>query len=504
MKNYGIAVILGVLVLGTTHTKEQKQKQAHLSGWYQKTEQKLKQQLKKLDQESAQKYDVDLSDIKACIVPHAGFKYSGAVAASCFRLVDPKRVKRIIILAPSHHVPFKGIALPEYESYTVPNGKLKVDKKVIKTLSKSKLFQAQKNLFKDPHDVEHALEIELPLIVHYFKKTPIVPLLVGHVTDSELVVIAQSLKPFIDESTLVVASSDFTHYGPRFDYQPFKDQDRLQNRIKQLDGSILETIFKEDPQGFLSIIHKKEATVCGKYPIAVLLELIHKNNIKNTKPYLVAYATSQDKVKSDPTHSVSYAGVVFAKKNKKQLPVLTEYEKRELLAVARASIGHNFESDPNFELQHPIKTHTLKQAYGAFVTLNDSNNALRGCIGSIITQEPLYKTIIKRAHSAAFDDGRFNPLTKKELPGLNIKISVLSQPASAASHKDIVLGKHGIILKNGSHQAVFLPAVATDQGWSLVQTLEALSRKAGLSKNAWKDKKTKFELFQSIDFGEQK
>jgi AmmeMemoRadiSam system protein B/AmmeMemoRadiSam system protein A len=504
MKDYGIAVMLGFLILGSIQAKEIKQKQAHLSGWYQRSEDNLKQQLKNLDRMASQNYGFNITDIRACIVPHAGFKYSGAVAASCLRLVNPKKIKRIIILAPSHHMPFKGVALPAYDTYKVPNGILEVDSKVIKVLRKSKLFQAQRKLFKDPHDVEHALEIELPLLVHYFKKTPIVPLLIGHVSDADLVSIAQSLKPFINDSTLVIASSDFTHYGSRFDYQPFKNQDNLQNRIKQLDSSILQTIFKQDSRDFLPLIHKKEATVCGKYPIAVLLELIRKKNIKNSSPYLVAYATSQDKDNSDPTHSVSYAGVVFAEKKKTQLPLLTEYEKKELLSLARASIMQKFESDKDFALQYPIKTNTFKEPYGAFVTLYDHNEKLRGCIGSIITSEPLHKTIMKRAHSAAFQDSRFKPLTKKDLRNTRIKISVLSRPVSTKSYKNIILGRHGIILKNNSHQAVFLPSVAIEQGWNLVQTLEALSRKANLSKDVWKDENTKFELFQSIDFGESK
>ena len=501
-KGYSIGFVLGILTFGALYAREKKQKQAHLSGWYQRSEQKLNAQIKKIDQKAQQKYKAPFKDVRACVVPHAGLKYSGAVAASCFRLVDPKKIKRIVVLAPSHRIPFKGIALPGYDTYKVPNGVLTVDKKALKVLHKSKLFQSQKKLFKDPHNTEHSLEIELPLIKYYFGDTPIVPLVLGHLSDSDRVQSAKVLRRIIDDSTLVVASSDFTHYGPRFDYQPFKKQDHLQDRIKQLDGSIVEKIFEGSAQNFSSIVHRKEATVCGKHPIALLLELLQQKVITGVKPYLVGYATSQDYNNSDPFHSVSYAGIVFAKQRDNQLPHLTQYEKTELLKLARTTLEQHFSPTKEAELLYPIKTDSLKEPYGAFVTLHDKNKKLCGCIGSITTKDPLYKTIIQRAKSAALQDARFNPLKKSDLSSTHIKISVLSKPKSVASYKDIVLGRDGIILKNGFHQSVFLPSVPGEQGWNLKQTLEHLSCKAGLATSAWKDKNTRFETFQSVDFGE--
>ena len=502
MKGYSIGFVLGILTFGALYAREQKQKQAHLSGWYQHSEQKLNDQIKKLDKKAQQKYKAPFKDVRACIVPHAGFKYSGAVAVGCFRLVDPKRIKRIVILAPSHRIPFKGIALPDYDTYKVPNGILTVDKKALKVLYKSKLFQAQKKLSKDPHYTEHSLEIELPLIKHYFGDTPIVPLILGHLSESDRVESAKILRNIIDDSTLVVASSDLTHYGPRFDYQPFKKQNHLQDRIKQLDGSIIEKIFEGLAQDFSSIVRQKEATVCGKNPIALLLELFQQKAITDTEPHLIAYATSQDYDSSDPSHSVSYAGIGFAKQQDNQLPRLTQYEKTELLKLARTTLEQHFTPTKETELLYPIKTNSLKEPYGAFVTLHDKNKNLCGCIGSITTKDPLYQTIMQRAKSAAIYDTRFKPLTKKELPNTHIKISVLSKPKVVSSYKKIVLVRDGIILNHGRKKSVYLPAVAREQKWDLKQTLESLSKKAGLPASAWKDKQAKFKTFQSVDFEE--
>lgn len=501
-KGYSIGFMLGIFTFGALYAKEYKQKQAHLSGWYQRSAQKLNEQIKKLDKKAAQKYKAPFKHISACIVPHAALKYSGALAASCFRLVDPKKIKRIVILAPSHRIPFKGIALPNYDSYKVPNGVLAVDKKALKALQKFPLFQVQKNLFKDPHNVEHSLEIELPLIKYYFKDTLIVPLILGYLSEQDRIDTAQRLRAIIDESTLVVVSSDLIHYGARFDYQPFKKHDYLQDHIKQFDGRIIEKIFKASSQDFASFVRQKEATVCGKHPIALLLELLKQKVITGVEPYLVGYATSQDYDNSDPSHSVSYAGIVFAKKHDDYLPALTQYEKTELLKLARTTLERYFSSTKKDALFFPIKTNTLKEPYGAFVTLHDKNKNLCGCIGSITTKDPLYKTIMQRTKSAALQDTRFKPIKKSELSTTHINISVLSKPKAFASYKDIVLGRDGIILKNGFHQSVFLPAVPGEQGWNLKQTLEQLSRKSGLAKNAWKDKNTHFEIFQTIDFWE--
>jgi MEMO1 family protein len=480
-------------------------KKGHLpAGWYPRGRKALEAKLNELDVEVEKKYHTDIPGVRACIVPHAGLRYSGSVVASCFKLIDRTKVKRIILLAPSHHLPFAGIALPKYTSYKITNGVISVDTKSIAQLGLSKSFQAQKRLLRDPHDLDHSLEIEFPLIARYFPLTPIVPLLVGYLDKQQLVQAATELENIIDANTLVVASSDFTHYGPRFDYMPFEKKDRQQDRIRQLDSVLMQPLFNLNSDTFLVTLKKKDATVCGKYPIALLLALLEKKVLKNLEPYLVSYATSQNKDAKDPTHSVSYTGIVFGAPDEGVLPLLTLYEKNELLRLARAAIENKLTPQKEPELSRPVLSPVLQEPYGAFITVYDKNHDLRGCIGSIVTQEPLYKTVEQRAVSAAFEDSRFRPLKKKELSDITLQLSVLSKPYPIKSYKDIKLGQHGIILRNGTRTAVFLPKVAVEQGWTLAQTLEQLSLKARLSKQAWKNKKTKYQVFESLDFGEQK
>ena len=203
--------------------------------------------------------------------------------------------------------------------------------------------------------------------------------------------------------------------------------------------------------------------------------------------------------------SVSYASLVFADKQvgKDFVTPLTGFEQRSLLTRARTSIEQKFDASSKYEV---IKTDGLMQQAGSFVTLNSANDRLRGCIGHITAAGvPLYKTVAKVAPSSAFQDSRFMPVNKNELDSLNIEVSVLSQPRLVPSYRSIDIGKHGIILEKKVSsgrlaRSVYLPSVATDQGWDLPTTLQHLSRKAGLNSDGYKT--ANFKVFQATKFKE--
>jgi AmmeMemoRadiSam system protein A len=139
---------------------------------------------------------------------------------------------------------------------------------------------------------------------------------------------------------------------------------------------------------------------------------------------------------------------------------------------------------------------------GAFVTLNDrATGALRGCIGEILPMRPLVDAVVERAVDSALHDPRFMPVTERELGGIRVEVSALTPPKPVASWRDIVLGRDGMTLEKDGAFAVFLPQVAPEQGWDLETTLSYLSRKAGLSADAWRDG-AKFETFQAEVFHE--
>lgn len=178
----------------------------------------------------------------------------------------------------------------------------------------------------------------------------------------------------------------------------------------------------------------------------------------------------------------------------------TNEEKRYLLNLARTTIENAINNKgTHAELTNP----KFSEKLSCFVTLHTATGELRGCIGSIIGYEQLEKNIIGNAKNAAFNDPRFPAVTCfDELNTLHIEISILTEPQQASSYNDIVLGKHGIILKRNGRSAVFLPQVAPEQGWDLETTLSHLSQKAGLSSTDWKEPGTTFELFEAVVFSE--
>ncbi len=166
----------------------------------------------------------------------------------------------------------------------------------------------------------------------------------------------------------------------------------------------------------------------------------------------------------------------------------------ELLALARKSIESYFDGT---ELLLP-DTDLWR---GAFVTLR-KNGDLRGCIGYLEPVAPLYRQIFMLARDAAFNDIRFNPLTKDELTSCKIEISILTPPVFILSLEDFILSKHGIVMEKGGRRAIFLPQVAEETGWSKSELLSALSRKAGLFSDAWKAPDASFKVFEVESFEE--
>ncbi|MCD6235341.1 MAG: AmmeMemoRadiSam system protein A [Candidatus Marinimicrobia bacterium] len=142
------------------------------------------------------------------------------------------------------------------------------------------------------------------------------------------------------------------------------------------------------------------------------------------------------------------------------------------------------------------------QKTGIFVTLH-KNNDLRGCIGHIVGYLPLKESLFEMAEAAAFSDPRFPPLRKNELQDVSIEISILSELVPVDSKEKITPGKHGVVLKQGFRQAVFLPQVASEQGWDRDEMLTHLSMKAGLNPQAYHDRNTEFFIFTADVFSEE-
>lgn len=463
----------------------------------------------------------------ALILPHAGYRYSGRTAMEGLKSLGGKKYQRVIVMGPSHSLPMRDIlSVPEATHYKTPLGETPLDLNFIQQLKQYRLFQS----ILPAHQYEHSVQIEVPLLQYLLKDFQLVPIVTGTLSRKNVVRVGAILRSLMDENTLVIASSDFTHYGPRFPYEPFKGQNDIPGKVKQLDMGAYELIAERNTPGFLAYREKTGCTICGFMPIAILLSMLPAG----TQTYRIHYDTSGD-ITGDWENSVSYFAIGFtgrwskgpAVKPKKVSTTLTNEDKKALLQLARRSMEYYLKTkQPGTPEQLGISiTEPMQQVRGTFVTLKCSlenlqkvfgreikpktdvpeNPAeelvLRGCIGEIFPTQQLYSSVLLNAIKSAVADRRFPKVTAAECPQLHIEISVLTPPTVIASYEEIELGRQGIVLKKNNRSAVYLPQVAPEQGWNLTETLTHLSQKAGLPPDAWKEG-AQFLVFEAEVFSE--
>ncbi|MDP8215750.1 MAG: AmmeMemoRadiSam system protein B [Candidatus Kaelpia imicola] len=433
----------------------------------------------------------------ALIEPHAGLAWSGQTAAYGYKELLSREIKYVFILGPSHRLHTDKLILPQSDYFKTPLGKIEIDKKIKEELLETEIFQATDEAFYN----ENSIELQIPFLQVILSDFKIIPIVVGQLNIERVEKAAEILKNYVSGDSIFIISSDFTHYGYRYDYVPFNDN--IKENIRRLDYGAIEKIENLDHNGFLKYIQKTQATICGRIPIAILLSMLPKD----TKARVIRYDTLGE-MTGDFSTSISYVTIGFYNNNSdlnEGIPEnrLTEEEKKSLLKLSRAVLESYIREKkiPKIEDLGIKLTENLKKNRGAFVTLHKKGQ-LRGCIGEILPRKHLYQVVIERTIDAAVNDFRFTQVTAGELDKIEIEISALTPPRKIDDYKDIVIGRDGILLKKGSRGAVFLPQVAPEQGWDLDTTLSHLSYKAGLSPHAYKEG-TSFEVFQAEVFSEE-
>ncbi len=435
--------------------------------------------------------------VDALVVPHAGMIYSGRTAAAAFKQVAGRRFERVIVLAPSHRVSFKGLAVPPVDAFETPLGQIPLDSQALAQLRQSPLV----TVVPGAHAQEHSIEMELPFLQRVLAPGwKLVPILVGHMEAPDYASAAQLLRPLDDKHTLVVVSSDFTHYGPRYGYLPFAADEGIAGRLRNLDMGLFEQMSAFDAAGLLAYKQRTGITACGFGPIMVLTYLLKGR----ASPRLIDYSTS-GQLTGSYENSVSYLGVGYFEQDPPGAAAYTPDELRTLHGLARRALGLAVERgadavDADTLIQGMGLPDKLKAPGAAFVTLRKQGGDLRGCIGDIMPLRPLYASIVGNAVSAALRDPRFQPVRPDELDGLEIEISLLTPPQPIPSYKDYDVAHQGIILRAQGRHAVYLPEVASSMGWTRERTLSQLSQKAGLAADAWKSPDARFEVFTSVTY----
>lgn len=442
-----------------------------------------------------------LPAVQALLLPHAGYRWSGPTAACAVRQVRGRHYERVLVIGPSHYADLENCAsLPAFTHLRTPLGQVPVDLAFVERLRLEPLFIDHPGASQP----EHSVQIQVPLLQVALDAFALVPIVVGRLDARTADHMGRILAAMVDERTLVVASSDFTHYGSRYSYVPFAPS---QDGLRRLDMGAFDRIRNKDLAGFLQYCDTTGATICGRDAIAVLLAMLPPE--ARFEP--LAYTTS-GQLTGDFSNSVSYlaAAVVGSWPRAAPAPTaltapsapLSAQDEKALLALARATLEYAFAHrrvPEGQELGVPISP-AMRQIRGAFVTLKSAGQ-LRGCVGEIQPARPLYRAVVAQAIHAAFGDRRFAPVQAAELPQLVLEISVLTPPRSVPSWRQIVIGRDGIVLQKDGRSAVFLPQVAGEQGWDLEQTLSQLAAKAGLPPDAWKAG-AHFLVFQATVFGE--
>ena len=440
-----------------------------------------------------------LERVEAIIVPHAGYVFSGQVAASAYnQLPVHYAYETIIVIGSSHRASYSGAAIYADGNFITPLGTARVNIPLAK-----KLLHDHPDLFNANRDVqlnEHSLEVQIPFLQYLYKdQFTFVPILLGTQNTEECRKLAEALRPYLNGKNLFIISTDFSHYP---DYKSAIEVDNL----------TATAILQNSPEVFLKTLSRNEnmgidnlaTSIWGWTSMLTFLYMTGGN--RDFSYQRIQYMNSGDTPYGDKDRVVGYNAIVVTGKtiagNKQATEFsLTGKEKEILLGIARKSIQYYLEKSATCPLQSKDYAGNLLLHAGAFVTLHE-HGELRGCIGRFSSDEPLYKVIQEMALASAFNDSRFSPLEKSELSSIDIEISVLTPMVKIDSVNQIVLGRDGIYIKKGASSGTFLPQVATQTGWGLQEFLGHCARdKAGIGWDGWKD--AEIYTYQAFIFGEK-
>ena len=435
-------------------------------------------------------------ELRALVCPHAGYPYSGPVAATAYRLLSGHNFQTVVLLAVSHYAGFAGASVANADVYRTPLGDVPVSPKA-RELAKTSPFMLEPRCFVQrpswfsqashavppdgadtPETWEHSGEVQVPFLQKTLKNFELVPVVTGE-ADPELM--ARALAPLVDDKTLVVASTDLSHYHPY-------DEARARDKVTT------DAIVNRDIDRM-----KVSGDACGKKPVLALMYLAKQKGWNAT---LLDYRNSGDTA-GNKDAVVGYAAIAFYTPRQQSF---TTPERKLLLGLARRTLREVVTNGKQPEVATDAFPAGFAEKKGCFVTLTERGQ-LRGCIGHILPQESLYKAIMDNAQSAALHDYRFTPVQPDELDKIEIEVSVLTVPEPLTfSSPDDLLNKlrpphDGVVLQIDGRGATYLPQV-----WEQIPDktifLNSLAEKAGCEPDAWRGADTKVFIYHVEAFKE--
>jgi MEMO1 family protein len=400
---------------------------------------------------------------KAVIAPHAGYIYSGAVAASVYACLKAARgtIQRVVLLGPAHRVAFRGIAVPSVEAFTTPLGPVAIDLAALEAL-KTLPFVGTSD---EAHAQEHSLEVHLPFLQRLLGDFSLVPLCIGDASGEDVAMALEQL--WGGPETLIVISTDLSHYH---DYA----------RARLLDQATANAIVEQRAD----LVTTNGA--CGGRPIRGLLKYAESHDLKIT---LLDIRNSGDTA-GPKDRVVGYASF-RVDEPKKPAAIYDDRQRSQMIDVARTSIEQGLNTGKPLTVDIQAWPAWAQEMRAVFVTL-ELEGKLRGCIGSLAAHRPLVTDVAENAFAAAYRDPRFAKLSADEFARIDIGISVLSEPEPLdfINEADLLTkirpGIDGLILQSGGRRGTFLPQV-WEQLPTKSQFLAHLKSKAGFARDYWSD-----------------
>jgi AmmeMemoRadiSam system protein B/AmmeMemoRadiSam system protein A len=432
--------------------------------------------------------------IFALILPHAGYQFSGQVAAFGYKALSENfkenlnGEKTVVLIGPSHHYPIEGAVIDGSDFWKTPLGEVEIDKNLVEFLKKeSPIFKVDLT----PHKPEHSLEVQLPFLQKIFPEFKIVPILVNQLADEELEKVSQVLAEISGDNVIFIASSDMSHY-PKYENANYADKKVIEAILSGKTENLEKTTQELEKEKIPNAV----TFLCGEGAVKVVMKIAEKIGVDKIE--LLKYANSGDTSFGNKNSVVGYSAIVFLVEDKP----LDKEDQKNLLKIARETVETYVREGkiPQYKIDSPA----LNKKLGAFVTIKKHGN-LRGCIGRFSPSDiPLYQVVSQMAIAAATQDVRFTPVRADELKDLTYEISVLSPLKRIDDWRKIEIGKQGVQIRYGLRSGVFLPQVATENNWGLETFLSMLcTEKLGLPQNCYKEKEAQIYVFTAQVFGEE-
>lgn len=435
-------------------------------------------------------------NVLAVISPHAGYVFSGEVAASAFNQIDTtKHYDNVFVIASSHRMTFDGASIYTKGNFITPSGTVKVNRKLAGELVSEYPVFTDKT---EAHLYEHSLEVQLPFLQYRLGKDfQMVPIIVATQNKETCKKIAQALKPYFNEKNLFVISTDFSHY-PDYDDACAVDKrtaEAIASNSVEVLANTLQFNEEQDIPGL-------STSLCSWTSVMTLMYMTEGDS--NLEYHIIKYKNSGDaKYYGDKDRVVGYNAISVVKKKQQgdQGFTLSEGDQKVLLNIARKTLESYIINAQTPKLDPQSYSTAISAPSGAFVSLH-IGEALRGCIGRFDATEPLYKVVQNMTISSSTQDYRFPRVTPEEVNDITIEISVLSPMRKIKSIDEIILGRHGIYIKKGYSSGTFLPQVATQTGWTKEEFLGHCAQdKAHIGWNGWKD--AEIYVYEAFVFSEK-